>query len=545
MNRSKIKFFTATVLLFVFLLTSKMLFNEPVLIEKLFITDQDALSSIVNNNLILNKNTQDNTKNSLYGLYKIHLNKEHLSQVKLSVLSGQEFYVFQDNQLIYSKDSNNYYHGKSEMLDQYINIPYNPNDNEFRDLHSINIRSQSPLKLLIRNKEGVDADKYISFPDIEKKEISDVINLNSSVIKINTYGKSINNQKYIPSSIQINSKKINNIFDAKIKIRGHSSIDFPKKQFNIIFNEKQKFNNQILKKNKLTSFYIDKSLIRNKICHDLFSLFRNKKSSVDYCHLIINDNYEGLYLLCEHPEENFKNLVVGSTQFSFLLQIDRGPHDFVGVKLNSDYVRAGYHVEYPKKINKVDQEKINEKIIDLERLIIAQDFSIIDINSFVDFIIFSELIKNIDAYRLNTYLSFINNKFSIDYVWDFDLSCGAPFYNDGFSPKNFVINSDIKTALPYWWQILWSSEDFQEKIKERYSVLRKNILSTDFLQNRVNEIYFANKESMDLNFKKWEILQSEIWPNKFSFNTHKEEVDYLINWFKNRLIWLDSQWLQI
>ena len=248
MNRSKIKFFTVTVLLFVFLLTSKMLFNEPVLIEKLFITDQDALSSIVNNNLILNKNTQDNTKNSLYGLYKIHLNKEHLSQFKLSVLSGQEFYVFQDNQLIYSKDSNNYYHGKSEMLDHYINIPYNPNDNEFRDLHSINIRSQSPLKLLIRNKEGVDADKYISFPDIEKKEISDVVNLNSSVIKINTYGKSVNNQKYIPSSIQVNSKKINNIFDAKIKIRGHSSIDFPKKQFNIIFNEKQKFNNQILKK---------------------------------------------------------------------------------------------------------------------------------------------------------------------------------------------------------------------------------------------------------------------------------------------------------
>ena len=94
----------------------------------------------------------------------------------------------------------------------------------------------------------------------------------------------------------------------------------------------------------------------------MFSLFRNKKSSVDYLHLIINDNYEGFYLLCEHPEENFKNLVAGSTELSFLLQIDRGPHDFVGAKLNSNYVRAGYHVEYPKKINKVDQEKINKKL---------------------------------------------------------------------------------------------------------------------------------------------------------------------------------------
>ena len=46
------------------------------------------------NIIILNKNTQDNTKNSLYGLYKIHLNKEHLSQFKLSVLSGQNFMFF-------------------------------------------------------------------------------------------------------------------------------------------------------------------------------------------------------------------------------------------------------------------------------------------------------------------------------------------------------------------------------------------------------------------------------------------------------------------
>ena len=62
--------------------------------RELFITDQDALSSIVNNNLILNKILKIIPKIHTYGLYKIHLNKEHLSQFKLSVLSGQEFYVF-------------------------------------------------------------------------------------------------------------------------------------------------------------------------------------------------------------------------------------------------------------------------------------------------------------------------------------------------------------------------------------------------------------------------------------------------------------------
>ena len=64
----------------------------------------------------------------------------------------------------------------------------------------------------------------------------------------------------------------------------------------------------------------------------------------------------------------------------------------------------------------------------------------------------------------------------------------------------------------------------------------------DSLQNRIRDIYLVNKESMNLNFEKWEVLQSEIWPNKFSFNTHKEEVDYLMSWFEKRLLWLDSQW---
>ncbi len=542
MNKSKGKFFIVAVLLLAFLITSKVFFKRLVPIEKLFISNQDALKSIINHDLILDTNTKNNSSKPLYSLYKINLNNKYLSQIPLLVLSGQEFYVFQDNHLIYNKDSNNYYHGKSEMFDHYINIPYNPNNNKFKDLHRINIRSESALHLLIRNKEELKRVEYISFPEFEIKEIGDMRNLNIPVIRVNTHGRSINNERYIPSNIDISSRKKNKLYDAKIKIRGNSSIEFPKKQFNIVFSKKHYFNNQLLKKNILTSFYVDKSLIRNKICQDLFSLFKNKERSIDYSHLIINDNYEGLYLLCEHPEEDFKNSVEKIAGLSFLLQIDRGPHDFEGAKLNPNYVRAGYHIEYPNKVNKFDQKKINKKIIDFEQSIIAQDFSVIDINSFVDFIIFSELIKNTDAYRLNTYLSFVNNKFSIDYVWDFDLSCGSTFYNDGFNPKNFVINSDIKTALPYWWQILWSNEIFQKKIIERYSDLRKNILSTDSLQNRIRDIYLVNKESMDINFEKWEILQSEIWPNKFSFNTHKEEIDYLISWFKKRLIWLDSQW---
>ena len=64
-----------------------------------------------------------------------------------------------------------------------------------------------------------------------------------------------------------------------MKIRGNTSLSFPKKQFNIVFEEKNKLNQLDLKKNVLISSYSDRSLMRNKIAYDLFSLFTSNAAS--------------------------------------------------------------------------------------------------------------------------------------------------------------------------------------------------------------------------------------------------------------------------
>ena len=185
--------------------------------------------------------------------------------------------------------------------------------------------------------------------------------------------------------------------------------------------------------------------MRNKIAFDLFSLFRNKNIESEYIHLIINDLYEGVYLITEHPEQQFKKHITDSISSDFLIQIDRGP--FNGYLLNN---KNGYTIEFN---NDTELNKKYEEIIDFEQRIIKNLFennrdenstnNEINIDTFIDYIIINELSKNIDAYRLSTYISFINNSINMNIIWDFDLSFGLANCNDGFNHEGFVIESEI------------------------------------------------------------------------------------------------------
>lgn len=47
-------------------------------------------------------------------------------------------------------------------------------------------------------------------------------------------------------------------------------------------------------------------------------------------------------------------------------------------------------------------------------------------------------------------------------------------------------------------------------------------------------------EAIDQNFNTWKILGTYIWPNNYIDSTYTEENDYLKDWVRDRLSWLDS-----
>jgi hypothetical protein len=44
---------------------------------------------------------------------------------------------------------------------------------------------------------------------------------------------------------------------------------------------------------------------------------------------------------------------------------------------------------------------------------------------------------------------------------------------------------------------------------------------------------------VDENFKVWQILGVYVWPNNYVGKTYQEELNYLKEWIKSRLTWMD------
>jgi len=502
------------------------------IVKNITIKDGEA---IIKNQYLFFDNLEKSDQEIVYTIVQIDV-KRNVSLQPLMIKNGHPFYVFQNNHLIYSQEKNTFYQGKSleETKYYFANIELWKN----QVLHKIPIHSQEPIYILIQKEKNKQISDFITRPKLNTKNIQKLTETNIPVIKINTHNNSLDTTKYTHTYAQIISNKSNKSILSKMKIRGNTSLSFPKKQFNIVFEEKNKLNQLDLKKNVLISFYSDRSLMRNKIAHDLFSLFKSNESISEYVHLIINDIYEGLYIITDHPEQQFNKLISDTKSLKFLAQIDRGPFD-----VYSDIYKTGYNL---KSIDNID--KITEAINSFEKLVKNQVFEDevsgykIDINSFIDFIILNELSKNIDAYRLSTYLSFIDKKISIDVVWDFDLTFGLADYNEGYNHQKFLIESDIREHIPSFWKEIWDNKIIKEKLKKRYTELRESVLSNESIDNYINNLYNEINISAELNFERWKIIGEDVWPNKFNFKSYKEEVYYVKDWIYKRLQFLDSKW---
>ena len=82
-------------------------------------------------------------------------------------------------------------------------------------------------------------------------------------------------------------------------------------------------------------------------------------------------------------------------------------------------------------------------------------------NSFVDFFLINELTKNIDGYRLGTYLNKdYNGKLKMGPIWDFNLAFGNADYCDAANTQAWLYNFNRVCPGDLWqvpilWRNLW------------------------------------------------------------------------------------------
>lgn len=417
---------------------------------------------------------------------------------------------------------------------------------------------------------------------------------NLPVVKIDTEGREIVDEPKINAAMGIidngpgNLNHINdpfNDYDGRIgiEIRGSSSQMFPKKQYAVELwtAAGQDTSASILGLPEeedwiLYAPYSDKSLIRNVLTYKLGADMGWYAPRTRLCEFYLNNQYKGVYVLTEkikrdknrvdistlNPHENSGDDLTGG----YIVKLDKydGATEGLGWdspfyppnKANNQVVHFQYH--YPKEDEITSEQRfyIENYITEFESALKGPYFrdsqggyrDFIHIESFIDFAIINELSRNVDGYRLSTFLYKDKNskddKLYIGPIWDFNLAFGNADYCEGGSTTgwawdfNNICNGDF-WLIPFWWKRFLRDPEYVIQFQNRWTELRNGLYSNETIMNYIDSLVSVLDEPQQRNFNKWPILSEYIWPNNYVGNTYSNEVTYLKSWISDRLSWLD------
>ncbi len=361
------------------------------------------------------------------------------------------------------------------------------------------------------------------------------------------------------------------IGNSGMKKRGSSSLSFPKNNYNFeVWDE----SNRDLKVSllgmppesdwTLHGPYSDKTQMRNFLSYDwsnrmgryavrcrLVEVFFNLRGGkVSYA------DYYGVYVLMEkikrgkdrvnisrlHASENQEPALTGG----YILKIDRLDPGDSGFTSSRGLTHA--FVE-PKEQEITPQQKIYIKrnVDQFEGALFGANFAnpdtgyakFIDVDSFIDHHMLVEITKNIDGFRLSTFMfKDRNGKLNMGPIWDYNLSLGNADYLGGWEPRGWYMN-EPGVSFPHW-QRLFQDPNFVKRYGERWFGLRTDLFKAGNLLQQIDETAAVLKEPAARNFKRWPTLGTYVWPNKFIGKTYDEEIGFMKGWVRDRVAWIDT-----
>ena len=405
------------------------------------------------------------------------------------------------------------------------------------------------------------------------------------LVAINTQNVAIPDEPKIRATLKITDRG-EPLFEGPVGIetRGQSSQYFyPKKQYGFETRSTEDFELDIdvsllgLPEEEdwiLQAPYGDKSLMRNVLTYSLSEDMGRYASRTSFVTVNLNDQNDGVYVLMEKLKRDINRININKLRETenqgsaltggYILKIDKGTDitpvtAFASRYTSSEDSRIHFLYDTPEAetITPAQKQYIQNYIHDFEAALQSEDFgdeqlgykAYIDVASFVDFFILTELSNNVDGYRLSTWLTKDRDqKLKMGPVWDFNLAYGNANYCAGEQYDVWAYRLSERCPgdfypVPFWWMRLMEDPSFKQAVRERYTALRSGVLSDGAISSKIESYreLLDSSNNAGYNFTHWPILGEWVWPNFFVGQTYNEEVDYLKDWVLNRAAWLDQQ----
>lgn len=297
--------------------------------------------------------------------------------------------------------------------------------------------------------------------------------------------------------------------DGLIKLRGFSSRRYAKRQYGIKLLDSTGAEAEVpllgMEADEdwvLGANTLDATYIRNYVAYNIGGQIFPYTPETRFCEVLVKQNgvyeYLGLYQLSESVKKaegrvNIADFNANEDRLSYIICRDR--KDLTSTTLStwasdSQICYGWFTFKYPKEELLTDDvvTRIENQISEIEHALYSDDYEefltyseLIDVDSFVDYFVVNEFFGNFDAGDNSTYYyQDYAHKFSMGPLWDYD-GCW----------DNYVAEVANEDCLVYpeqpWFEKLVQDPRFNELVYERYNELRKTILSTDYVEEVIDE----------------------------------------------------------
>ncbi len=418
---------------------------------------------------------------------------------------------------------------------------------------------------------------------------------NLPIVIINTFGETIVDDPQIDATISIidNGEGMVNhvndpatVYNTGIELRGHYSQILPQKpyKFETRDEEGEELNVSLLGMPEehdwcLIANYNDKVFMRNTLAYSLFRDMGHYAARSKYCEVILNGDYQGVYMLMEslkrdnaridiaklEEDENVGLDVTGGyiIKCDYWTWEDSWELEYSPLDAPNSTVRLVYEYPKPEDITYTQKEYIEDFINDFETALYSNDYTnpttgylkYIDIDSFIDYFIVNELSRNIDGFRKSFWMYKDKNesetelsKLTLGPIWDFDWSfkniwsCSIFEAQDGSGWAHHMNECNFDIVSPGWHLRLLQDPVFQNRLRCRWEDFRSGIMSNDAINDYIDETATLLEEAQQRHFDYWGNLGINTGTPEVEQDpsTFEGQVTQFKNWIALRLQWLDT-----
>lgn len=399
-----------------------------------------------------------------------------------------------------------------------------------------------------------------------------------------------------------------------IKLRGNSSLSFAQKKYTLETWDQEGNDLEVPLLGMsagsdwvLLAPYNDISLVRDVFAFNMWTEMGHWAPRTQMCEVKVNGEYQGVYIFCEKIKRGKDRVDIAKLKQDdvegreltggYIVRVDAFDDEDAtfaskvkGIPDNGgggwpwgggQNTTVTWTVYHPKKAKLQPQQMayIHDFIDRVEQSFQQADWKdpeqgyarYVDVPSFVDYFIHTELSLNADGFKRSSY--FYKDKDAADGtearlvagpVWDYNLAYGDCNFCNANNVKAWVYEGCTTNPTPAFWKRLTTDPAFMQAVRERYAQLRQTVISQESINAFFDSYAQLLDEAKDRHYAKYNDLlvdssqqQGGGWPwwpwgggstspvayfAAYFVASYAEEIQTVKDWFAQRLAFLDSQW---